>query len=100
MCNKLIPEYREKLDTHSDKRDTARRVVRETTELRSQAQANLQQTNEELAAVNKRIEEGTATRAAEKAEYEANMADHKRAIEGCNEAISLISSLQGGSSFL
>jgi len=99
-CNRLIPEYSNKMAYHAEQRDICQNIVNETTDLRAEAMTQLDNTIAELISVNARIEEGTATREDEHARYELLMAEHDSGIAACQEAVSLISSLGAGGSFI
>jgi len=100
QCNELLPEYAGKITHHTEASASAGKRIVDTTKLLNDAEEQLGITLENIDELSKMLVTGQETREKEAAAFVVAMDMAKQAIDAIDEAISLISSMQQGRSFI
>jgi len=93
VCDREITNSANKRDSHAANEAQCRQTVADTQGLLADAEAELASTIENIAFLIKAIEDGTALRAQQAADYAISQAKHQKAIDALNEALRIINNL-------
>jgi len=100
QCNELLPEYTAKVAFHNQATEASGKRVVDTTKLLNDAEEQLGITVANIEDLSRLLVSGQAQRESEAAAFEVAAAKAAQAIAALDEAISLISSMQQGRSFI
>jgi len=100
QCNELIPEYEGKVAHHNQQSATSAKRVVDTNGLLDDAEEQLGLTLANIDELGRLLVTGQETRDSEEAAFAIAMDKARQALAALDEAISLISSMQAGRSFI
>jgi len=92
-CEKEISSAANNRDSHAASQVQCEQTVADTQELLANAENELAETIENIAFLTKSIEDGTALRAQQAADYAVSQAKHQKAIDALGEALRIIGNL-------
>jgi len=92
-CETEIGQSAERRDTHAAQAVQCDQTVTDTEGLLAAAEEELAATIENIAFLTNAIEEGTALRAQQAADYAVSQAKHQKAIDALGEALRIINNL-------
>jgi len=93
VCDREITNSANKRDSHAAAQAECLATVADTQELLANAESELTETIDNIAFLNQAIEDGTALRAQQAADYAVSQAKHQQAIDALTEALRIINNL-------
>ena len=93
-CERELTNSANKRDSHAAAQANCEQTVVDTQGLLEAAETELAETIENIAFLTQSIEDGTALRAQQAADYAVSQAKHQKAIDALSEALRVIGNLQ------